>query len=105
MVPDLAPALAGQWVNHIAPIYVETAPNQWAKRNLHGSLLQGGQDGHPVFCLVLAMALTRAMQRLEGHALYHELHGAPARARMWRQVVYWADVDDMPIKAPVEVLA
>ena len=105
MVPDLAPALAGQWINNMLPIYVETAPNKWSKRNLYGSLLQGGQDGHPVFCLALAMALTRAIQRFEGHAICHEQQGAPARARMWRQVTYWAYVDDITIQAPVEVLA
>ncbi len=66
-------------------------------------LLQGGQDGHPVFCLVLAMALARAAERFEGHALHHELRGAPARARMWRQVQHLAYVDDVTLQAPVEV--
>ena len=68
LVPDLAPALAGQWINKVAPIWAETSANYWAKHDLYGSLLQGGQDGHPVFCLVLATALTRATNRFERHA-------------------------------------
>ena len=66
LVPDLAPALAGQWINKTLPIYIETTPIQWSKCNLQGSLLQGGQYGHPACCLVLAMALTRAAHILEG---------------------------------------
>lgn len=105
LVPDFAPALAGQWINKTLPIYTQTAPNKWSKQNLYGSLLQGGQDGHPVFCLVLTMALTRAAHRFEGHALYYEQQRVPARAHMWRQIMYWAYVDDITVQVPVEILA
>mgnify|MGYP000152369711 CR=1 FL=1 len=47
-----------------------------------GSLLQGGLDGHPVFCIVIAVVLVRI--------------SADSRiAPVWAEIRVWAYVDDL----------
>ena len=54
VAPSLAPAFAAMWVPGSVNIHVETERNQSTPIPVYGSLLQGGQDGHSVVCLVSA---------------------------------------------------
>eukprot|EP00972_Heterocapsa_arctica_P086455 12743692-Heterocapsa_arctica.AAC.1 len=58
-VPGLAKLLAAQWRDQPQRMYAEEAPGVWACIPITAGMLQGGQDGAPVFCLVLAAALER----------------------------------------------
>ena len=60
LVPAIAPDLAEMWAPGKVQIHVEVANSQWKPIPVYGSLLQGGQDGHSVFCLVMSIALARA---------------------------------------------
>ena len=67
---------------HIAPI-----GGHWASMPTYGSLVQGGLEGHPMFCVVLWAAIG---QRIEAQS---------SKGRVWRYVddiVVHAHLSDIP---------
>ena len=56
--PALAPMLAVQWSSLQIRIWLQDADGRcWHVMVVFGSLLQGGLDGRPVFCVVIAVVL------------------------------------------------
>ena len=103
LVPAIAPALAAMWAPGHVHIHVETATNQWTRIPVYGSLLQGGQDGHSVFCLVISIALSRATAVFAATAAARETANDPT-APLWRLVSHWAYVDDILLQIPLDIL-
>ena len=59
-VPKLGPLLAVQWHSCHLRLWLQDANGKgWHQILIYGSLLQGGLDGHPVFCLVITVLLVR----------------------------------------------
>ena len=58
-VPGLAPLLAAQWGDRPQRLWAEREPGVWVAIVIWGGLLQGGQDGQPVFCLVIAAVVAK----------------------------------------------
>ena len=66
-VPGLAPLLAAQWGDRPQRLWAEAEPGNWVVILVYGGLLQGGQDGQPIFCLVLSAAVDAFLQALPDH--------------------------------------
>ena len=62
--PSTAQFLATQWQNGQTTLLIEDRPGIWARRNVSGSLLQGGHDGRPTFCITLWHHIERCMGHL-----------------------------------------
>ena len=91
------------WAPGHVHIHVETAANHWTRIPVYGSLLQGGQDGHSVFCLVISIALTRATAVFAATATARETANGPT-APLWRLISHWAYVDDVLLQIPLDIL-
>ena len=68
--PPLALLLAAQWRNGRTTLMTERHPGAWAAQPVVGSLLQGGHDGHPTFCLVLCEHLRSHLRHLTDDPAY-----------------------------------
>jgi len=91
-VPKLAPLLAIQWHSMELKLWLQKADGQtWHMLIIHGSLLQGGLDGHPVFCLVVSVVLGKI--RNDGRI-----------SAYWLQISIWAYVDDLLMQCPPQLL-
>jgi hypothetical protein len=51
--PQLGLILAGQWQYGHLSLLTERTTGCWTHNEATGSLLQGGHDGHPAFCVIL----------------------------------------------------
>ena len=92
-VPKLGPLLAVQWHACKLRLWVQDANGQgWRLILIYGSLLQGGLDGHPIFCLVMAVFLDR-------------LAANQIVAVRWAEVRVWDYVDDLLFQCPVSLVA
>ena len=60
-VPAVAPALATVWGNSEQGqrLFVETDPGTWTVIVIYGSVMQGAQEGPPVFCLIVLIIITQ----------------------------------------------
>ena len=59
--PSTAAFLATQWQNGSTTLLIEDKPAVWLRQQVTGSLLQGGHDGHPTFCITLWHHIQRAL--------------------------------------------
>ena len=80
--PAVAPMLAAMWSSGVAHLHVAQITGRWAAMPTYGSLLQGGLEGHPMFCVVLWAAI-----------------GARIQARQGQSKV-WLYIDDIVAQAP-----
>ena len=81
LAPKLAHFMACVWAPGSQLIWTQTADQiSWTAMRAVGSLIQGGPEAHPVFCLVMAVILQDSQQRLQIQALI------------------WAFVDDVTLK-------
>ena len=91
-VPLLGPLLAMQWAAMSLRLWLQDADRGgWHVLIVYGSLLQGGLDGHPVFCVVI------------GVMLVHVSSDGRITAR-WREVKLWIYVDDIVFQCPPALL-
>jgi hypothetical protein len=84
--PQLGPALAAQWQARRLKLWLLDADSQgYHELWVFGSLLQGGADGHPTFCLLMAVVLVRvgADGRLAGCEAFYR---------------FWLYVDDVVVQ-------
>ena len=81
--PSTAVFLATQWQSGSTTPLIEDKPGVWLRQQVTGSLLQGGHDGHPTFCITLWHHIQRAMGQLTDDP----------RVRLWLYV------DDIVIQA------
>jgi hypothetical protein len=79
--------LAAMWATHAVKLHAQQRGGQWAALQAHGSLLQGGLEGHPMFCVVLWDAIESRLTAASG-----------SKHRMWLYV------DDITIHCPVPEL-
>ena len=81
--------LAAQWRSMQLQLWLQDAEGTgWHVLIIYGSLLQGGLDGHPVFCVVIAVVLVT-------------IAGDGRVAHFWKQVYLWVYVDDLLFQCPV----
>ena len=59
--PSTAVFLGTQWQNGSTTLLIEDKPAVWLRQQVTGSLLQGGHDGHPTFCITLWHHIQRAL--------------------------------------------
>ena len=91
-VPKLGPLLALQWGACRLRLWLQNSNGVgWHVLFIYGSLLQGGLDGHPVFCLVISVIIHRVSQN-------------PAIKARWNTIKCWIYVDDMLFQAPLDSL-
>ena len=91
-VPKLAPLLAIQWYSMELKLWLQSFHGQsWHMLIIYSSLLQGGLDGHPVFCVVVCVVLVkiRSDGRIEA---------------VWLHIAVWAYVDDLLLQCPPQHL-
>ena len=74
--------LAAMWSSGVVHLHFAQLTGHWAALPTYGSLLQGGLEGHPMFCVVLWSAIGPRTQALQG------------RNRVWLYV------DDLVVHAP-----
>ena len=92
-VPKLAPLLAIQWQACQIRLWLRDANGiGWHAFVICGSLLQGGLDGHPVFCLVIGVVVTKISTHSE--IVHH-----------WRTMKVWVYVDDVVLQCPQDKVA
>ena len=92
-IPKLAPILAVQWAACRLRLWLQDATGAgWHVMVIYGSLLQGGLDGHPVFCLVIGVVAAKIGSNV-------------GLAHFWKRVTYWMYVDDMLFQCPIEHVA
>ena len=91
-VPLLGPLLAMQWAAMRLRLWLQDADRGgWHVLYIYGSLLQGGLDGHPVFCIVIGVMLVRV--------------SSDDRIRpSWTMVKVWLYVDDIVFQCPIALL-
>ena len=88
LAPKLGPLLAVQWHACKLRLWVQNAHGPgWHMIVIYGSLLQGGLDGHPIFCVIMAAVLRRL-------ATHRDV------ANEWGSIRVWAYVDDLVFQCP-----
>ena len=86
--PKLAPVLAIQWQSCQIRLWLRDAEGPgWHVLIIYGSLLQGGLDGHPVFCLIMGVIVAKVAA-----------HGDIADH--WHTMKVWMYVDDVVFQSP-----
>ena len=84
--PKLAPLLAIQWYTLRLTLYLQAANGvEWHALVIYGSLLQGGLDGRPVFCIVIGIVMSQVS--LDGRV-----------SPWWSEVLLWIYVDDIVLQ-------
>jgi hypothetical protein len=63
--PGVAPLLAAMWATQEVTLHVQQQGNHWMSVMLYGSLLQGGLEGHPRFCVVLWDAMETRLRAFD----------------------------------------
>ena len=87
--PKLAVPLATMWWDIRMMVFLQDADGHgWHFFHIYGSLIQGNQEGSPVFCIVIAAVL---------HMAVH--HTSFARHR--GSIRHWLHVDDWIIQVPM----
>ena len=66
------------------------AGHGWHVLYIFGSLVQGGQEAHPAFCLIIAVVVEEASKRITA-------------AGIW--AYFWTYVDDITLQAAVQHMA
>lgn len=58
-VPAVAPSLAAVWgdTDRGQRLCVESSPSTWVASTIFGAVMQGGQEGPPVFCLIVLIVV------------------------------------------------
>jgi hypothetical protein len=85
--PQLSLILAGQWQNGHVSMLTERTPGCWTHNQTTGSMLQGGHEGHPAFCVILWHFLRQHLG----------VHATDPRTRIWLYV------DDIVVQAAPEM--
>ena len=89
-VPRLAPLLAIQWHALQIRLWLRDADGVgWHVMMIYGSLLQGGLDGHPVFCVLIGVVLMHI--RSDGRV-----------STFWALIGVWLYVDDILFQCPLQ---
>ena len=88
--PRLAPAMAVQWQAGRLRLWLLDADGQgYHSLWIYGSLLQGGHEGHPAYCLVMAAVLAAAT--------------ADRRVQQHDSCRFWLYVDDVVLQAELSI--
>ena len=89
-VPRLGPLLAIQWRAMQLRLWLKDAAGPgWHMLYVFGSLLQGGLDGHPVFCIVIGVVMMHVSK--DGRV-----------ASIWAFIGVWIYVDDLLLQCAVQ---
>ncbi len=76
-VPRFAVPLAMMWRGGAGiPVYAETPEGPWAEFRVYAGVVQGSQEGSPVFCVVIATVLDAVLRdpALRGNRNHHGLY-------------------------------
>ena len=92
-VPRLAVPLSMMWRSFSVVVFLRNAEDSgWHAFNIHGSLIQGNLEGHPAFCVVIAVALRAVI--------------SDSRLVQWKgRIRHWLYVDDWVMQVPLEAAA